>query len=270
MKRYFISVDLEGVHGVVGEPYSGLTRKVSDYPVAVESATAEINSAVKALFDGGADEVFVWDGHGGGGNLDFDKIDARAQKIETKEVYTPYRFDCAKSQKYDGVIYIGYHAREGTGGVLAHTYSSVSNQYIKINGKQLGEFDIDASIFGEFNVPSLFVASDDVCLAQIKQTCPDAVTVLTKVAKSRNEAILRERGEVLQEIYDGVKEAMKKDIAPVKLTYPIDFEIRYTRMELASEVLATKKAFLPSLSYGEDTHTLKATVNSVDQLRLFI
>ena len=45
MKRYFISVDLEGVHGVVGEPYSGLNRKVSDYPVAVESATAEINSA---------------------------------------------------------------------------------------------------------------------------------------------------------------------------------------------------------------------------------
>jgi D-amino peptidase len=272
MKRYFISVDLEGVHGVVGEPYSGLLRTISDYPVAVENATAEINSAINALFDGGADEVVVWDGHGGGGNLDFTKIDARAKKIETRgenSVYTPYRFDNVKTQNYDGVIYIGYHAREGSGGILAHTYSSVVNQYIKINGQQLGEFDIDARICGEFNAPALFVASDDVCLNQIKQTSPDTVTVLTKTAHSRNSALFRDRNEVLGEIYDGVRQALTKEIQPVKFTYPLDFEIRYTRMEHASERLASLKDVLPTLCYGEDTHVLKATIYNVDELRLF-
>ena len=250
MKRYFISVDLEGIHGIVGEPYSGLLKTCADHPIAAKNAAAEINACIHALYDSGADEVIVWDGHGGGGNLDFSLIDARAKKIETSEVYTPYRFNNCKTQNYDGVIYIGYHAREGTGGVLAHTYSSVAYQYIKINGQQLGEFDIDSRIFGEFGVPSLFAASDDVCLSQITQSSPDTVTVLTKTALSRNSAIYRDEDEVLKEIYDGVKNSLNKQIAPVKFTYPLDFEIRFTRMELASEKFAKLKAVLPTLCYG--------------------
>ena len=54
--EYLISVDLEGVHGVVGEPYKSLTR-ASDFDTAVENAYFEINTAVKALFDNGADKV---------------------------------------------------------------------------------------------------------------------------------------------------------------------------------------------------------------------
>ncbi|MBQ8881842.1 MAG: M55 family metallopeptidase, partial [Clostridia bacterium] len=109
MKRYLITVDLEGVFGVVGEKNIGLTRSIADYPVAVANATEEINTAVKALFDCGADEVVVWDGHGGGNNIDFDKIDTRATKIDTRSLYCPQRFDNASLTEFCGAVFIGYH-----------------------------------------------------------------------------------------------------------------------------------------------------------------
>ena len=71
--EYLIAVDLEGIGGVVGEPYKTLTES-RDYKISTENAAREINSAVKALFDNGATKVAVWDNHGGKNNLDFSKI----------------------------------------------------------------------------------------------------------------------------------------------------------------------------------------------------
>ena len=58
-----IAVDLEGVHGIVGEPYKGLLREIPDYQRAVENATKEVNAVVAALADGGVEEIWVWDNH---------------------------------------------------------------------------------------------------------------------------------------------------------------------------------------------------------------
>ena len=269
MKKYFITVDLEGVHGAVGEPYTGFIKSVSDYPKAIESVVLEINTAVSALFDGGADEVYVWDGHGGGNNFDPALIDPRAKQIITSSVYSPQRFDCLKEQNFNGVIFIGYHAREGTGGVLAHTYSSVHNQYIKINGVPYGEFELDCCSIGAFGVPALFASADDVALSQMQAFAPEIVTVVTKYAKSRNSAIFREREEVLKDIYEGVQKAMLLRGKPRTFNYPCDFEIRYTRMEYAASQLQRIAPKLPCVEYGEDLHVLKATIRDVNDLRLF-
>ena len=269
MKKYFISVDLEGVHGAVGEPYLGLVKTIADYPKAVESVVLEINAAVRALFDGGADEVYVWDGHGGGNNFDPALIDPRAKQIVTSSVYTPQRFDCLKDKNFDGVIFIGYHAREGTGGVLAHTYTSVHNQYIKINGVPYGEFELDCCSIGAFGVPALFASADDVALSQIQAFTPEIVTVVTKYAKGRNSAIFREREDVLQDIYKGVQQAMRIQGKPRTFTYPCNLEIRYTRMEYAASQFEKIAPHLPSVQYGEDLHILKATLRDVNDLRLF-
>ena len=83
--EYLIAVDLEGIGGVVGLPNQTLNGS-PDYEVAKENAVKEINAATKALFDGGATKVCVWDNHGGGGNLDFSKIDPRVEKIDWKDV----------------------------------------------------------------------------------------------------------------------------------------------------------------------------------------
>ena len=267
--EYLIAVDLEGVHGVVGEPNRGLGRTVADYPVAVENATLEINAAVNALFDSGATKVLVWDNHGGGGNLDFSNIDSRATQV-VPEKGRP-RMDFLKEHNITAILCIGYHSKEGTvNGILAHTYNSVDHQYLKVNGKQLGELDFDTCIAGEYGVPVIFVASDDLCILQMRACNPDTVGVVTKYATGRNSAIFRERADVLNDIYDGVKNAVNKDIPLVNMPFPCDFEVRYTRMEMAAWRKETLKEQLADLRYGEDAHILRATLYSIDDLRLFL
>ena len=124
MKNYLILLDLEGVHGVVGEPYKGLEPDCADYFVATENAVKEINAVVKALFEEGADNVYVWDNHGSGTNIDFSKVDKRAKKAIFN--YTPTtRMDFIKDLNLTANIFLGYHSMEGSlNGVLAHTYDS--------------------------------------------------------------------------------------------------------------------------------------------------
>ena len=153
-KDYLIAADLEGIHGIVGEPYKSLYPDVADYAKAIENAVKEINVAVKALFDAGAGRVAVWDNHGQGKNIDFSAIDARAVRVENPPMKRYERLSFAKNFAFAGIILLGYHSKEGSfNGVLAHTYSSAAIQYYKIGGKTMGEAEIDAYIAGELGIP---------------------------------------------------------------------------------------------------------------------
>ena len=267
MNNYLIAVDMEGVHGVVGVPYQGLACELEDYKIAVASATREVNAVIKALYDGGADKVYVWDNHGNLDNLDFNFIDRRAKKVYPKSNNFD-RIDFVDGLNIKAVLFIGYHSKEGSfNGVLAHTYDSTCVQYYKINGKQVGEFDIDSYIAGEYGVPPIFVASDDVCLGQVREHSPSTVTVLTKIGKGKRKAEFLDEETVLQQIEEGVGQAMKKKIPATKLTFPCQFEIRYSKMEMAEWKMEILSQQFEGLHYGEDGNTLCLTVHSIDALR---
>ncbi len=271
MANYLIAVDMEGVHGVVGEAYKGLLSELAEYKKAVVSATGEVNAAARALFDSGAENVYLWDNHGGKDNLYMELIDSRVKKVDPpKEMIT--RLDFLKDINVKGIIFIGYHSREGSiNGVLAHTYSSVNIQYVKINGKPVGEIDVDSTIASFFGVPALFVASDDVCVNQAKEYDGRIETVITKIGTGRNSAIFRPTEVVLSEIYDGVKKAAKFDYKPVKHEFPMEIEVRHTRVESAAWILEEKKKELGDrIAFGDDAHILKATVNDLHEFRLVV
>lgn len=229
--EYLIAVDMEGIHGVVGEPnvrYS-LTE---DYKRAIVNATKEVNAVADTLFSLGATKVGVWDNHAGGGNLDFSKIDPRVTVIDNKAY--PERMSFCREHSFKGVIFLGYHSKAGTvNGVLAHTYNGFEIQYAKVNGKTRGEIEIDSWIAGEHGVPPILVASDDVCLAQIKELLPETVGVVTKYSKARNKADYIDEETVLNDLREGVKQAVKKGIKPVVCQMPATFTVRYTKMETA-------------------------------------
>lgn len=265
-----IAVDLEGVHGVVGEPYKGLLRELPDYQKSVENATKEVNAVIAALADNGVSEIWIWDNHGGKPNLDFSKVDSRGKNANPSPKGIT-RMDFVKELGIEKVFYIGYHSREGSlNGVLAHTYSSVDNQYIKINGKQIGEIEFDSWLAAEFGADSVFVASDDVCVGQVREYDENIVTAITKIGTGRNSAIFKEAETVLREIYDGAALALQKEIKTKKLTFPCEVEIRFTRTEFAAYEYANMKKQLPSIEYGEDAHTLCARVNNANELRVFL
>ena len=263
--KYLIAIDMEGIHGVVGQPYVGLLRDIPDYKIAIENGVKEINAAVRALFDSGADGVAVWDNHGGGNNLDFKKIDPRVKKICAKG--DKWRFDFVRGEDFDGIIYLGYHAREGTlGAVLAHTYSSVNIQYAKLDGRDVGELELDTYIAATHGIAPLFSASDDICNSQFRALAPQAVTVDTKYAKGRNAADLRDEDVVLREIYDGVCEAVGRGGKPISYPVPAHAEIRYTRMEFAAEMLEKARRSGIKCAYGKDAHILEVDVDKISDI----
>ena len=67
MAKVLISVDMEGVSGVVHGDHTG--RDGKDYDMARRLMTLEANAAVEGAFQGGPQEVVINDSHGTQRNL---------------------------------------------------------------------------------------------------------------------------------------------------------------------------------------------------------
>lgn len=265
-KRILIACDLEGVNNVVGEPYMGLGRDTAQWEVARRQAALEINAAAKALFELGAEKVALWDNHGGGKNIDKCDLDPRIDLLDVDNKKPRMYF----GGEYDCVCYFGYHAMEGTlGGVLAHTMNSKDNQYFKLNGKYIGEIDMDAYIAAYHGIPSCFFAGGDIACSQAARAVEGIVTVVTKTELSRNEAIFRDNEELLDDIKKGIAKAMESDIAAYPLEYPATMEKAYKRMEDAAVYLkrlrsAGIEAEHPECDIlGRDAHAVVSKINDI-------
>ena len=265
--NFLICVDLEGIHGIVGERYQTLTHSC-DYAPACAGAVYEINTVARALFDKGAERVYVWDNHGGGNNIDTSLLDERIIPVSHKGY--AYRGDFAKELSLFGVIFLGYHAKEGTpNGVLAHTFSSVGIQYVKLEGVAIGELFVDTRIFADLGVKALLHAGDDISIREMNEVCPDALTVVTKYGRGRNNALLREREEVLDDLYRTTCESLSligKDASLDFPTTPATLEVRYTRAERAEEMTRRAGELGIPVKYGEDTHTLFFEITSAKEI----
>ena len=258
-KKVLIACDLEGVNFVVGEPYLGIGKDSSHWEVARHQAAKEINAAAEALFEAGVERVDLWDNHGGGGNISKEELDARIGLLDIDLQKGRLYF----APDYDCIFFFGYHTMEGTlGGVLAHTMNSKVNQFYKLNGRHIGEFDIDASIAAAHGVPALFFCGGDLTCRQVERTAPGIVTVVTKKEISRNEAEFRDNDELLAEIKAKAVEAL--DATPVLpvLTYPSLMEKSFKRVEDAAYYLKRKLALGMESEYladdvlGRDAHTV--------------
>src|SRR5580700_4877016 len=100
-KTVFLITDAEGVAGVCRqdqtEPKDSEMRQL---------LTGEINAAVTGLYEGGADEVIVWDGHDGSQTLSALTIHPKARLLIGKLPAT-MTFD----QHYAAIGFVGQHAR---------------------------------------------------------------------------------------------------------------------------------------------------------------
>jgi D-amino peptidase len=82
--------------------------------------TLDVNAAVRGAFDGGADEVLVTDGHWNGSNILIEYLDPRAILITGSP--SPLSMMQGIVQGINGVIFLGYHARQGSSmAVFDHT-----------------------------------------------------------------------------------------------------------------------------------------------------
>ena len=169
--KFLVAIDLEGVACGIGVPFEGISRgEGKNYAFAAKQATREGCTAVDALFDNGATEVIVWDAHADGLNLDYEKFDMRCRFIQGCDMRMT---KLSVFDNLDGVVFIGYHAGDNTpGAVLCHTYSMVNYAWNKIDGKQVGEFEMDAALLGKKGAKSIFLSGDQFVVEQAKKACP--------------------------------------------------------------------------------------------------
>lgn len=260
MGKYYIAVDCEGVACAVGLPGIGLGNE-RNYQFAIGQAVNETNAAIRALFDAGAKHVTVWDAHGTGVNLDYHALDSRCDIV--LGAGHKGRF-VGLDTSYTAVLFIGYHAMEGTkDAVLAHTFSSKSYQYYKLAHRPAGELAIDGAWAGAYGVPVLFCCSDDLCIAEATSLFGPIATVQTKRSLSWTSAISRHPDVVCSDIYQTVLRAAQQGpvVPPYTLPSPLPVEIRFQRMDQASSATLVDTNGQP-FSFI-DAYTRKGVVHSV-------
>jgi D-amino peptidase len=117
--KIFISVDMEGIGGIGTGAMTSSAGK--DYATGRRLTTDEVNAVVDAIFDREPSaEILVNDSHGDHQNLLHTELDPRVVYIQGS--IKPLGMVQGLDSTFDGVIFIGYHAKAGDpDGFLAHT-----------------------------------------------------------------------------------------------------------------------------------------------------
>ncbi|MGD2295422.1 MAG: M55 family metallopeptidase [Candidatus Aminicenantes bacterium] len=216
--KVFISVDMEGIAGVVsGRECSPSGR---DYDYFRKIMTLETNAAIEGALDAGADEIVVRDGHGAKTNILPDLLHGKA-KLLRGTTSRPENMMLGIDDTFDAVLFIGYHAKAGTPeGIIAHT-SSGNVIDLSINNISLPEAGYNALIAGLFDVPVVFLAGDNWICQQAKDLFGEIATVETKIGMGTSELGLHPEA-CRDKIRSAVTEALKdlQRFKPYKLESP--------------------------------------------------
>jgi len=109
--KVFISVDMEGVGGVIH--WEDVSRKGKDYSLFRRLMTDETNAAVEGALEAGATEILVRDSHGSARNILPDQLHPEAILLRDWSGGLLSMME-GIDETYDAVILVGHHAREGT------------------------------------------------------------------------------------------------------------------------------------------------------------
>jgi len=256
--RVFISVDMEGITGVVN--WEETSRDGKDYDYFRRIMSLEANAAVLGAFDAGASEVVVRDSHGSARNILPDLLDPRARLIRDWSG-GPKSMMEGIDEGFDAAVFIGYHAKAGTPDALLEHTTSGNVQDFTINGRSYPEAGYNALIAGVYDVPVVFVAGDEAICGQVPEFLGSVATFATKegigaAARNRHPEASREG------IRAGVAEAVRNrgEYRPFRLEPPYTLVLR-----LKTEESVYNGSFFPG---ARRTGDWELTFTSEDFLQL--
>ena len=181
--RVFISVDMEGISGVVAWPQTEPDK--FDYDRMRKLMTEEANAAIEGALQAGATEVLVNDSHDGMRNLLLEDLHPDARLITGDR--KPMSMMEGVGPGFDAVFLIGYHSQASSTGVLNHTYTGRVVHYW-VNGKVMGETGMNALIAGFHGVPVVLVSGDSIVAAEAKELLGSVEAVAVKEPRSQFSA----------------------------------------------------------------------------------
>lgn len=230
MKVYIIT-DLEGISGI--DSMEMLDPDNSNYGFSIQRLMADVNAAIDGAINGGATQVTVLDGHGGGGNFDVSKLDKRAIK-DNKE-----NDKLMLDESYCGIMCIGYHSMAGTiNGFLDHTQNSRKWFNYWINGRKTGELGQCAILGAHYNVPVLMVSGDEAACTEARQFFNPVECANVKRGIGRNRADTVELDEALGRIRAAACKAMSLvgKAKPFKPILPMEIRLELYRSDFCDEI----------------------------------
>jgi D-amino peptidase len=254
----YVSVDLEGVGGLCtrSEVYD-LDRGSPDFQRSQRLMTDEVNAAVEGAYAAGAEAVLVNDSHGSMRNLLLDRLDPRAEVVRgnVKEGVMTAGLD----DTFDAALLLGYHARAGMPGVLAHTLSGAQLVEVRLDGEPIGEIGLSGVSAQEAGVPVVFLSGDDHACAEAREFLgADLRTFATKRAIDRSSARLLPPETCCAGIRDGVRDALA--VRPVKPEPATSSHV--LRCTWRSTTAAHVASWVPGVTRVDES-TTEMTVDSV-------
>ena len=258
-RKVFISVDMEGISGVVDPAQLGPDG--FEYQRAREWMTGEVNAAIAGIRASGPADIVICDSHGNGQSLLIDKV---ADDVRIVRGFPrPLEMMQGLDDSFAAAMFVGYHASEWTAdAVRGHTISSARLLGVRLNGNEVSEGIYNAALAGHFNVPIAFVSGDRLAVTQIQKAVPGVEGAIVKEPYGYHSAqtVTPARGQAM--IREGVARAMGKlgSLQPYRVTTPIALEVGF-KLTIDAE----RAAFVPGLSRA-DAHVVKGTFRDMPEI----
>ena len=261
--KVFISVDMEGIGGVVTSEQLGPTG--FEYAKFREFMTAETLAAIAGAREAGATEFVVADAHGNMQNLLIDRFPAGVTIVRGSP--RPLMMMEGIDSTFSAVIFIGYHsATTNPQGVRAHTISSATFSAVKLNGRPMSESTINATIAGYFGVPVVMVSGDEQAVGEVQTFTGNVEGAVVKRSISFHAAAVMTPESSQALIRAKAKAALSrlKDFKATPAKGPFQLELSYksyTPAEMMSYLPGTERV---------DAHTIRFRAASIVDISRFL
>lgn len=262
--KVFISVDMEGIGGVVTDQQLGPTG--FEYNRFREFMTAEALAAIEGARAAGATEFVVADAHGNMQNLLIDRFprDVRIVRGSPRPLSMMQGIDST----FSAAFFIGYHsATTNPEGVRAHTISSATFAALRVNGRASAESGINAAIAGHYGVPVALISGDESAVGELRALVPTAEGAIVKQSISFHAATVMTPEASQALIRDKARAAisrLREMRTYAEPTGPVRLELTYKNYTPAEMI-----AYLPGVE-RVDAHTVRYTGRSILDISRFI
>jgi D-amino peptidase len=237
--KVFISVDMEGICGVVAEGETDPEHGGERYAMNRHLMTQEANAAIEGCLKAGAKEILVADSHWNFDNLLPEELHESAVLLRGQ----PRAFSMVHDLDgtFDAAMFIGYHAMAGTPrAIIDHTFSGRVRS-VEVNGREVGETGINAYLAGHYGVPVVLVTGDTAVVGQAQALIPRIRAVAVKEATGANAAKnlhpKKARDLIRAEAEKALREA--EDIDPLEATKPVRMAVDFKGTEHADRAELT-------------------------------
>ncbi|MGE5702845.1 MAG: M55 family metallopeptidase [Clostridia bacterium] len=227
--KLFISVDMEGISAITDDQDVKVGGK--DYEYGRKLLTQDVNAAIEGALEAGVTHIVVNDSHDSMRNVIVEELNPRAELI--RGFLKPLVMMEGIDETFDAVFLIGHHGRAGTmDGVLNHTLS-YSIQRFLLNGKEVGEAGLNATIAAACGVPVVLVTGDSQVAQEVERELPGVHTVAVKTGIGMHTARCLHPSVTKQMIKDAAKKAIEdcRNIAPLDVedSYVLEVEFKSTK-----------------------------------------